>query len=105
MGGGGGEEKSQLPGFELTSQRVRRLRGYQLSYRGDRPMYTVNEYKIAHNSVYIRNWAMVATPAGGQLNRENVSFQCLVGAQEFDIAGEVRSPSPASVQVRSFLTF
>ena len=28
------EEKSQLPGFELTSQRVRRLRGYQLSYRG-----------------------------------------------------------------------
>ena len=29
------EEKSQLPGFELTSQRVRRLRGYQLSYRGD----------------------------------------------------------------------
>ena len=30
------EEKSQLPGFELTSQRVRRLWGYQLSYRGDR---------------------------------------------------------------------
>ena len=30
------EEKSQLPGFELTSQRVRRLRGYQLSYRCDR---------------------------------------------------------------------
>ena len=30
------EEKFQLlPGFELTSQRVRRLRGYQLSYRGD----------------------------------------------------------------------
>ena len=28
-----GEEKSQLPGFELTSQRVRRLRGYQMSYR------------------------------------------------------------------------
>ena len=27
------EEKSQLPGLELTSQRVRRLRGYQLSYR------------------------------------------------------------------------
>ena len=25
-----------LPGFELTSRRVRRLRGYQLSYRGDR---------------------------------------------------------------------
>ena len=30
------EEISQLPGFELTSQRVRRLRGYQLSYRGDK---------------------------------------------------------------------
>ena len=30
------EKKSQLPGFELTSQSVRRLRGYQLSYRGDR---------------------------------------------------------------------
>ena len=31
------EEKSQLPGFELSSQRVRRLlRGYQLSYPGDR---------------------------------------------------------------------
>ena len=30
------EEKSQLPGFELTSQCVRRLRGYQLSYRGGR---------------------------------------------------------------------
>ena len=30
------EEKSQLPGFELTSQRLRRFRGYQLSYRGDR---------------------------------------------------------------------
>ena len=30
------EENSQLPGFELTSQRVRRFRGYQLSYRGDR---------------------------------------------------------------------
>ena len=29
------EEKSHLPGFEPTSQRVRRLRGYQLSYRGD----------------------------------------------------------------------
>ena len=26
------EEKSQSPGFELISQRVRRLRGYQLSY-------------------------------------------------------------------------
>ena len=25
--------KSQIPGFTLTSQRVRRLRGYQLSYR------------------------------------------------------------------------
>ena len=30
------EEKSLLLGFELTSHRVRRLRGYQLSYRGDR---------------------------------------------------------------------
>ena len=30
------EEESQLPGFELTSPRVRRLRGYQLNYRGDR---------------------------------------------------------------------
>ena len=29
------EEKSQLPGFELMSQHVRRLRGYQLSYRGE----------------------------------------------------------------------
>ena len=29
------EFESQLLGFELTSQRVRRLRGYQLSYRGD----------------------------------------------------------------------
>ena len=27
------EEKSQLPRFEVTSQRVRRLRGYQMSYR------------------------------------------------------------------------
>ena len=27
------EKKFQLPGFEVTSQRVRRLRGYQLSYR------------------------------------------------------------------------
>ena len=32
--------KNPLPGFELTSQRVRRFRGYQLSYRDDR--YTVN---------------------------------------------------------------
>ena len=30
------EGKSQLTGFEFTTQRVRRLRGYQLSYRGDR---------------------------------------------------------------------
>ena len=30
------EEKSRLPGFKLTPQHVRRLRGYQLSYRGDR---------------------------------------------------------------------
>ena len=30
------EEKFQSPGFELTSRRVRRMRGYQLSYRGDR---------------------------------------------------------------------
>ena len=30
------EEKAQLPRFELTSQRVRKLRGYQLGYRGDR---------------------------------------------------------------------
>ena len=30
------EEESRLPGFELTSQRVKRLRGYKLSYRGDR---------------------------------------------------------------------
>ena len=41
------EEKSQLPGFELTSQRVRRLRGCQLSYRGDRlySMVTSNFHK------------------------------------------------------------
>ena len=32
--------KSQLPGFELTSQRVRRLRGYQLSYRGSSVAYS-----------------------------------------------------------------
>ena len=31
------EGKSHLPGFELTSQRGTRFRGYQLSYRGDRP--------------------------------------------------------------------
>ena len=37
------EEKSQLPGFELTSRRVRRLRGYQLSYRGDRPCLRVDK--------------------------------------------------------------
>ena len=30
------EEKSQLPGFKLTSQDVRRFRGYQLNHRGDR---------------------------------------------------------------------
>ena len=30
------EEKSQLPGFELTSQRVKTFRGYQLNHRGDR---------------------------------------------------------------------
>ena len=30
------EEKSQLPRFELSSQRVERRQGYQLSYRGDR---------------------------------------------------------------------
>ena len=29
------EEIFQLPGFELAAQRVRRFRGYQLSYRGD----------------------------------------------------------------------
>ena len=29
------EKKSQLPRFELASQRVRRLQGYQLSYQGD----------------------------------------------------------------------
>ena len=29
------EAKSQLPGFELTSQCVRRFRGYQLNHRGD----------------------------------------------------------------------
>ena len=28
------EEKSQLPGFELVFQRVKRLRSYQMSYRG-----------------------------------------------------------------------
>ena len=32
------EEKYQLPEFELTSQRVRRFRGYQLNHRGDRLM-------------------------------------------------------------------
>ena len=36
------EKKSQLRGFELTSQRVRRLRGYQLSYRGDRRTTNTN---------------------------------------------------------------
>ena len=30
------EKNYQLPRFELTSRRVRRFRGYQLSYRGDR---------------------------------------------------------------------
>ena len=35
------EKKSQLPGFELTSQRVRRLRGYQLSYRSDRIFFSL----------------------------------------------------------------
>ena len=36
------KEKSQLPGFEPTSQRVRRLRGYQLSYRGATLCYTLH---------------------------------------------------------------
>ena len=31
------EEKSLLLGFELTSQRVKRFRGYQLNHLGDRP--------------------------------------------------------------------
>ena len=40
------DKKSQLPGFELMSQRVRRLRGNRLSNRGDRhaplfPTHTV----------------------------------------------------------------
>ena len=35
------EEKPRLPGFELTSQRFRRFRGYQLSYRGDRLGYCI----------------------------------------------------------------
>ena len=45
-------KKSQLPGFELTSQRVRRLRGYQLSYRGDRleSINTINSI-ISANSI------------------------------------------------------
>ena len=45
------EEKSQLPGFELTSQLVIRLRGYQLSYRGDRHYYLPFLYQV--NNVYI----------------------------------------------------
>ena len=40
------EEKSHLPGFELTSQRVRRFRGYQLSYRGDRLSSKVYWYAV-----------------------------------------------------------
>ena len=35
-------EKSQLPGFDLTSQRVRRFRSYQLNYRGERSCRTYN---------------------------------------------------------------
>ena len=30
------KEKYQLPGFKLTSERVKRFRGYQLNHRGDR---------------------------------------------------------------------
>ena len=40
------EEKSRLPGSELTSQRVRRLRGYQLSYRGDRSLILILYYYL-----------------------------------------------------------
>ena len=36
------KEKSQLPGFDFTFQYVRRLRGYQLNYRGDRSCRTYN---------------------------------------------------------------
>ena len=35
-----GEEKSQSPGFELKSQRVRRFRDYELNHQGDRLMCT-----------------------------------------------------------------
>ena len=35
-GGGGSEEKFQLTGFEITSQRVTRFRGHQLNHWGDR---------------------------------------------------------------------
>ena len=45
------EEKSQLSGFELTSQGVRRLRGYQLSYRGD--LHWVSSRHYAVNPIHM----------------------------------------------------
>ena len=44
------EEKPQLPEFELTSQRVRRFQGYQLSHRGDRR--TPNKSKNKTETIY-----------------------------------------------------
>ena len=46
------EEKSQLTGFEFTSQRVRRFRGYQLNHRSgrlsvDNTQKTVVTYRVA----------------------------------------------------------
>ena len=71
------KEKSQLPGSELSSQRVRRLRGYQLNYyRGDRqtsPYYCymvrwdyLLSYTITNN---LFNYYLAGRPGSSEVPR------------------------------------
>ena len=45
------EKKYQLPGFELMSQHVRNLRGYQLSYRGNLPFIKNKHFCFLRSTV------------------------------------------------------
>ena len=83
------EEKYQLPGFELTSQRVRRLRNYQLSCRGDRP-YLVHEF-YRRGVSYKRNDFVVLGCGTYFIEDNTIQSVCEVGATERGCSGSIGS--------------
>ena len=85
------------PRFELTHQRARMFRGYQLNHRGDR-LYDECFYVcmvITYSKVWINR---VKLPIVLVVNcrRGNKCFPLAVRAWEFGLVRQIRPPCPAS---------